>query len=151
MLVIKPARFKFNLNLEADENIKDVIFAIKKKRPGQRGASIFPKWSLQGLLDFLNSEAFEPLESTSLESSIARLLFLFFWILVAGMLILPLLQVIIFVRVMLFSTGSLVSWPKWRGNFGSGNLILPRFLQLLWATPFMSRYSFQTLPGSSSR
>ena len=51
---IKPFRSRFNLNLDSDENIKDLISAMKKVRPGQRGVSLFLKWSLQGLLDFLN-------------------------------------------------------------------------------------------------
>ena len=49
--VVKPVKAKFNLNLDSDENIKDLISAMKKVRPGRRGASVFPKWSLQGLLD----------------------------------------------------------------------------------------------------
>ena len=35
---------------------------MKKVRPGQRGASVFAKWSLQGLLEYLNSSVLEPLE-----------------------------------------------------------------------------------------
>ena len=73
---IKPARFRFNLNLEADESIKDLISAFKKERPGQRGVSVFPKWSLQGLLDYLNSGAFEPLEDSSFRIVRCKLLIL---------------------------------------------------------------------------
>ena len=51
---IKPVRFRFNLNLEADESIKDIISAMKKERPGQKGVLVFQKWSIQGFLDFLN-------------------------------------------------------------------------------------------------
>ena len=61
----KPAKFLFNLDLAEDENIQDILSAVKKVRPGRRGKSAFPKWSLQDLLDFLNSEGFEPLEEAS--------------------------------------------------------------------------------------
>ena len=61
----KPAKFLFNLDLADDENIQDILSAVKKVRPGRRGNSAFPKWSLQDLLDFLNSEGFEPLEEAS--------------------------------------------------------------------------------------
>ena len=73
-VVIKPFKAKFNLNLDSDENIKDLISAMKKVRPGQRGASVFPKWSLQGLLDFLNSSVFEPLEEASFNLVCSKLL-----------------------------------------------------------------------------
>ena len=72
--VIKPVKAKFNLNLDSDENIKDLISAMKKVRPGRRGASVFPKWSLQGLLDFLNSSVFEPLEEASFNLVRSKLL-----------------------------------------------------------------------------
>ena len=71
---IKPARFRFNLNLEADESIKDIISTMKRERPGQRGVSVLPKWSLQGLLDFLNSSVFEPLEEAPFRMVRSKLL-----------------------------------------------------------------------------
>ena len=47
---------------------------MKKERPGQRGVSVFPKWSLQGLLDFLNSSVFEPLEEAPFRMVWSKLL-----------------------------------------------------------------------------
>ena len=55
-------------------NEKPSISAMKKVRPGQRGASVFPKWSLQGLLDYLNSSVFEPLEEASFNLVRSKLL-----------------------------------------------------------------------------
>ena len=45
-----------------------------KVRPGLIGASVFPKWSLQGLLDYLNSSVFEPLEEASFNIIRSKLL-----------------------------------------------------------------------------
>ena len=61
----KPAKFLFNLDLAADDNIQGILSAAKKVRPGRRGLSAFPKWLLQVLLEYLNSEVFEPLEEAS--------------------------------------------------------------------------------------
>ena len=70
----KPFKAKFKLSLDSDENIMDLISAMKKVRPGRRGASVFPKWSLQGLLNYLNSAAFEPLEDASFNIVRSKLL-----------------------------------------------------------------------------
>ena len=75
---IKPVWFKFGFNLEADKYIQDVISAMKKERPGRRGAEAFSKWSLQGLLKYLNSDAFEPLENASWRIIRCKLLILIF-------------------------------------------------------------------------
>ena len=48
-----------------DEFLLDILLAMKKERPGCRGAAAFPKWSLERLLKFLNSSVFEPLERAS--------------------------------------------------------------------------------------
>ena len=48
----------FNLDLADDENIQDILSAAKRVRPGRRGNPASPKWSLQDLLVFLNSEGF---------------------------------------------------------------------------------------------
>ena len=72
--MVKPCKAKFNLNLLSGEYIKDLISGMKKVRPGRRGASVFPKWSLQGLLNFLNSSIFEPLEEVSFHLVCSKLL-----------------------------------------------------------------------------
>ena len=58
---VKPAWFKFGLDLKADVFLSDILLAMKKERPGSRGDAAFPKWSLEKLLKFLNSHVFEPL------------------------------------------------------------------------------------------
>ena len=58
----KPCKAMFNLSLDSNEDITDLISGMRKVRPPRRGASVFPKWSLQGLLDYLNSSVFEPLK-----------------------------------------------------------------------------------------
>ena len=75
---VKPAWFKFGLKLKEEAFIQDVIFAMKKERPGRRGAEAFPKWSLLGLLKYLNSEAFEPLEDATWRIIRSKLLILIF-------------------------------------------------------------------------
>ena len=49
---VKPAWFKFNIKLKEDEFLLDILLAMKKERPGCRGAAAFPKWSLERLLKF---------------------------------------------------------------------------------------------------
>ena len=66
------------MKLKADEYIQDVIFAMKEERPGRRGAEAFPKWSLLGLLKYLNSDAFEPLERANWRIIRNKLLVLIF-------------------------------------------------------------------------
>ena len=75
---IKPAKFKFNLNLDRDDDIKDVISGMKKERPGKRDSSVFLKLSLQGLFHYHNSDAFEPLENASFRVIQCKLLILVF-------------------------------------------------------------------------
>ena len=62
---IIPAKELFNIDLEKDEDIRHLISAEKKVRPGRRGVSVFPKWPLGPFLDLLNSSVFEPLEEAS--------------------------------------------------------------------------------------
>ena len=64
--VNKPCKAKFNLDLFAHDSINDLVSGMRRVRPGRRGDSVFPKWSLRGLLRFLNSDVFEPLERASL-------------------------------------------------------------------------------------
>ena len=58
---VKPAWFKFGINLKEDEFLLDILLAMKKERPGVRDVAAFPKWPLVGLLNFLNSSVFEQL------------------------------------------------------------------------------------------
>ena len=64
-MLAKGQQILFNLDLADDENIQDILSAAKRVRPGRRGNPAFPKWSLQVLLVFLNSEGFEPLGEAS--------------------------------------------------------------------------------------
>ena len=53
-----PAWFKIKIDLKEDVFLADILLAMKKERPGCRGAAAFPKWSLERLLKFLNSSVF---------------------------------------------------------------------------------------------
>ena len=70
----KPCKAMFNLNLDDNENITDIISGMRKVRPPRRGGVVFPKWSLQGLLNYLNSAVFEPLEEASFDKVRSKLL-----------------------------------------------------------------------------
>ena len=58
----------FHVSLSGHEAIADLIAAMRKVRPPLVGFRVCPKWSLQGLLTFLNSAFFEPLEAASFDS-----------------------------------------------------------------------------------
>ena len=64
----KPFKAMFHVSLTGNEVISDLISAMRKVRPPLVGARVFPKWSLQGLLTFLNSATFEPLEVAPFDS-----------------------------------------------------------------------------------
>ena len=64
----KPFKAIFHVSLSGHEAITDLITAMRKVRPPLVGARVFPKWSLQGLLSYLNSDSFEPLETAPFDS-----------------------------------------------------------------------------------
>ena len=70
----KPFEAMFHVSLSGHENLADLTSAMRKVRPPQVGARVFPKWSLQGLLRYLNSEVFEPLDTAPFDRVRSKLL-----------------------------------------------------------------------------
>ena len=66
MLLINPSKLSSVLTF-AHEFIYDIVKGMKTTRPGRIGVSVFPKWSLEGLLRYLISPVFEPLERASFD------------------------------------------------------------------------------------
>ena len=64
----KPFKSKLKLSLDFDENIMDLISAMKKVRPGRRGASVFSSRSSQDVLNSFGFSIFGPPEGTAFHS-----------------------------------------------------------------------------------
>ena len=75
---VEPAWFMFGLDIKADAFLSKILKGMKKVRPGSRGASAFPKWPLEILLRYLNSDVFEPLEQADYSIIRIKLLILVF-------------------------------------------------------------------------
>ena len=60
-----PVRYVYNLDISINEDVKKLFAAIWRQKPGRRGMALMPTWSLEEVLNFLNSSVYEPLELAS--------------------------------------------------------------------------------------
>ena len=60
-----PVRHVYNLDISVNEDVKKLFAAIWRQKPGLRGMALMPTWSLEEVLNFLNSSVYEPLELAS--------------------------------------------------------------------------------------
>ena len=60
-----PVRHVYNLDISVNKDVKKLFAAIWRQKPGLRGMALMPTWSLEEVLNFLNSSVYEPLELAS--------------------------------------------------------------------------------------
>ena len=68
----EPVKYAYGLDIYDNEDIKKLFAAIWRKKPGVKGMRLMPKWSLEDLLNFLNSSHFEPLADASNEHKLKK-------------------------------------------------------------------------------
>ena len=60
-----PVSYVYNLDISNNKDVKKLFAAIWRQKPGRRGFSLMPTWSLEEVLNFLSSYFYEPLELAS--------------------------------------------------------------------------------------
>ena len=67
-----PVKYAYGLDIYNNDDIKKLFAAIWRKKPGVKGMRLMPKWSLEDLLNYLNSSPFEPLADASNEHKLKK-------------------------------------------------------------------------------
>ena len=71
-----PVAALYDLNIKDSEEIRCLFAGAFRKKPPRKGMVIFPKWSLNDLLLYLNDSPFEPLETADWDHVFVKTLIL---------------------------------------------------------------------------
>ena len=55
-----PVKYAYGLDIYNNNDIKKLFAAIWRRKPGIKGMRLMPKWSLEDLLNYLNSPPLSP-------------------------------------------------------------------------------------------